>query len=85
MAACIIKYGSIPSAEVTKSDFTIEFSVVDLAGNKFFDFEQPAAWQKYYLTPFTFRIHPLKKRISQQTSINKTLFPAKSTTLNLIV
>ena len=34
MAAHIIKYGTLPSPEVTKSDFTIEFSVVDLAGNK---------------------------------------------------
>jgi len=34
MAAHIIKYGTVPSPEITKSDFTIGFSVVDLAGNK---------------------------------------------------
>ena len=34
----IIKYGKVPSPKVTKSDFTIGFSVVDLDGTKVFRF-----------------------------------------------
>ena len=41
MVAYKIKFGTVPSAEVTKSDFTIGFSVVELPGNK-------AWWMDFY-------------------------------------
>ena len=36
-----IKFGTVPSPEVTKSDFTIGFSVIDIPGNevKLMDFK----------------------------------------------
>ena len=70
MAAYKIKFSTVLSRELTESDFTIGFNVVDLAGNKV-----------YFIDLY----RPMRFPASSWLLKYPTLFSAKSTTLNPMV